>query len=169
MSQGIHSTPQELLDLARLGKKLKPKERQAVVTWLEGTGTMEQFGDYQLSQILQCKPTAIRRMVKKARQGFATAITAEDAMQYMVNYLRSNDTLIRECRKQVLDPAVVGTGLHPVYIRLLKELEAEKIEMLQSIGVIPKELGRMTAVEENWKATISTEGVTGVHEVENEG
>lgn len=161
---GIHSTPQELLELARLGQKLKPKERQAVISWLEVSGEIEKYGEHQLSQILQCKPATIKGYIHKARRTQAQAITAEDAMNYMVSFLRSTDVMIKECKKMVMDPKIAGSGIHPVYMRLLKELESEKIEKLQSIGVIPKELGRMTAVEEHWEATVSEKGVTAVRE-----
>lgn len=137
------------------------------MTWLEASGQMEQFGDHQLSAILGCKPHSIRRMVRKAQQGIAAAITEKQAMEYMADFLGSINVMIKECRKQVLDPNMAGQGLHPVYIRLLKELESEKIEKLQSIGVIPKELGRMTAVEEVWEARVSDKGVTSVREVED--
>jgi hypothetical protein len=167
MSTGIANTPEDLFDLAKCGKRLKPKERMSVVMWLEGSGKLEEVGEYQLAKILQCKPASVRNYVKKAREGFAAAISAEDAMAYMVSYLRSSDALIRECKDQIKNPAMHGTGLHLGYMRLLKEVEAEKIEKLQSIGVIPKELGRLTAIKEEWKATVSDEGVTGVHSVED--
>jgi hypothetical protein len=165
MSTGIANTPEELFDLAKCGKRLKPKERVAVVTWLEGSGRLEEIGEYQLARILQCKPASVRNYIKKARLVFASAISAEDAMAYMVSYLRSTDALIKECKAQLKNTNLHGTGLHLGYMRLLKEVEAEKIEKLQSIGVIPKELGRLTAIKEEWKATVSDEGVTGVHSV----
>lgn len=165
MSLGIANTPEELFNLAQLGQKLKPKERMAVITWLEGAGRIDEIGDHQLAQILKCTPASVRNYIKKARKGFAAAISAEDAMAYMVSYLRSVDTLIKEAKKQLSDAKLVGTGLHLGYMRLLKEVEAEKIEKLQSIGVIPKELGRLTSVKEEWKATVSDEGVTSVHSV----
>lgn len=167
MSTGIANTPEELFDLAKCGRKLKPKERQAVVTWLESRGKIEEIGEHQLAFILKCKAGSVRTYIKKARLGFAAAITAEDAMGYMARYLRSTDALIGECKTQLADPDMRGTGLHLGYMRLLKEIEAEKIEKLQSIGVIPKELGRLTSVKEEWKATVSDEGVTGVGPVGN--
>jgi hypothetical protein len=160
MSLGIINTPEELFDLATLGQKLNPKQRQAVVLWLERHGKVEEIGESQLTKILQCKPIALKGYIKKARVALAAAVTSEDAMAYMVGFLRSTDLMIKEAKKQML--ACPGTGLQQGYMRLLKELEAEKIEKLQSIGVIPKELGRLTAIKEEWIATVSESGVASV-------
>jgi hypothetical protein len=161
-------TPKELFQLAQLGHKLKPSERLAVVTWLEGSGEIEQYGPAQLAQVFGCKPAAIKKLTRKARQAFAAAITEEDAMAYMVNFLRSTDVLIKECKKMLADANIPGTQLHLGYMRLLMEVETEKIEKLQSIGVIPKELGRLTSVKEEWIAEVSDEGVTSVREAGDE-
>jgi predicted transcriptional regulator len=169
MSLGIINTPEELFDLAKLGQKLKPKQRQSVVSWLESSGKIEEIGEFQLAKILQCKPAAVREYVKKARGVLAQAITSEDAMAYMVNFLRSYDIMIKEAKDNLLDPKMKGTGLQQGYMRLLKELEAEKIEKLQSIGVIPKELGRLTAIKEEWTATVSESGVASVGRTGEDG
>jgi hypothetical protein len=162
MAIGHAQTPEELLALAKLGQSLTPKQRQSVVTWLEASDKLEEIGDIQLAAIFKCKPASIRGYRNKARKAFAAAITSEDAMDYMARFLNSFDILIKEARKQVREcPA--GTGAHLGYMRLLKEVESEKIEKLQSIGVIPKELGRLTAIKEEWIATVSDKGVTSVH------
>lgn len=165
---GITNTPEELFNLAQLGRKLKPKERQSVVVWLEATGKIDEYDDHRLAQIFRCKPASVREYVNKARKGFAAAISAEDAMGYMVNFLRSYDTMIREAKKQLQDPKMSGTGLQQGYMRLLKELESEKIEKLQSIGVIPKELGRLTAIKEEWIASVSESGVASVRPADDD-
>jgi hypothetical protein len=161
-------TPEDLLNAASLGKKLKPKERRDVVLWLEKNGKLENYGEVGLANIFGCKPSAIRDYVRKARRTIALAITEEDAMSYMADFLESCNAIIKECKKALADTNMFGQGLHPVYMRLLKETEAEKIEKLQSIGVIPKELGRMTSVKEEWEAVVSDSGVASVHEVGSE-
>lgn len=159
MASAYHS-PEELLAAAKLGIKLKPKQRLAVVIWLETSGEIENYPDPLLAKAFGCRPAAIKRYRKLAREEFAKAISAEQAMNYMADFVRSYDFLIREAKEALKGNK--NTGLHQGYMRLLKEIEAEKIEKLQSVGVIPKELGRLTTATEEWTAVVSEDGVASV-------
>lgn len=158
MAATVLYTPDELLQQATLGRKLKPKERLAVMVHLEKTGDVNQYPDSQLAKLLGCKLSTLAQYRNKARATVASAISPDEAMNYMAEFVRLQDLLIQEAREG-LRSAPKNSGVHQGYMRLLKEVSAEKIEKLQSIGVIPKELGRLTTISEEWVATISAEDV----------
>jgi hypothetical protein len=83
-------------------------------------------------------------------------------MNYMAEFVRIQDFLIREAMDGI-KTGPKNTGLHQGYMRLLMEANDTKVAKLQSIGVIPKELGRLTTVAEEWTAVIS-DGVASVHQ-----
>ena len=161
MSEIQFFTPEDLLKAAELGKKLKPKERRLVILWLERSGEIDRFSDAQLAQLFKCKPSSIATYRSLARQTLAQAITAEEAMNYMAEFMRHYDLLIKEAKIGIHD-SERGSIAHQQYMRLLKDVASEKIDKLQSIGVIPKELGRLTHMKEEWVAEVSDEGVASV-------
>jgi hypothetical protein len=152
-------TPEELLSRARLGAKLRAKERLEVVLWLEKTGEYAALPEGKLAQDLGCKVGSLRKLRAKAKQTLAAAISPEEAMTYMAEYLRLQDLVIAEATQQIKQ-APGGSQLHQGYLRLLMEASGEKIAKLQSIGVIPKELGRLTTISEEWVATIADDVAT---------
>lgn len=161
-------SPEDLFEAAKLGKKLKPKERLQVVVWLETSGEIQKYPEIQIANIFGCRVQAIKRYRQRAKEELAQSITTEQAMNYMADFLRSLDLAIKECKDSLTGSnAQKNCGLHQGYLRLLKELEAEKIEKLQSIGVIPKELGRLTTITEEWVAEVSEEGVASVRQSED--
>lgn len=158
MAAVVHYTPEELFQRAQLGVKLKPKERLSVVVWLEKSGTVLEWNEGKLAQTLGCKIGKLRTLRTEAQGVVAAAISPEQAMNYMAEFVRLHDLVISEAVWGVKN-APKNTGLHQGYMRMLMEASGEKVAKLQSIGVIPKELGRLTTVAEEWTATISEGGV----------
>lgn len=130
------------------------------MVWLEKTGEIQNWQENKLAKTLGCKVGKIKDLRKSAQAKLAEAISPVEAMNYMVEYVRLNDFLIQQAVQGVKN-APANTQLHQGYMRLLMELSSEKVSKLQSIGVIPKELGRLTTVAEEWTAII-TEGVASV-------
>jgi hypothetical protein len=160
MASVLHYTPKELFEAAQLGLKLKPKQRLLVMVWLEKTGKISETAESQLAQILGCKIGSLRRLRTAARAEVASAISPAEAMNYMAEYVRHQDLVIAESL-DCLKTGPKNTGLHQGYMRILMEASSEKVTRLQSIGVIPKELGRLTTVAEEWTAVIN-DGVVSV-------
>ena len=160
MAATVHYTPEELFAAAQLGKKLKPKERLTVMVWLEKTGEAADWKDGQLAQTLGCKVGTLHVLRKNAQKYVAALISPDEAMNYMAEFVRLQDLLIKEALAGI-KAGPVSTGIHQGYMRLLMEVSDAKVAKLQSIGVIPKELGRLTTVAEEWTATIA-DGVASV-------
>ena len=158
----LNYMPEELFKGAQLGHKLKRRDRLNVMVWLEKTGTIHDWQEKPLAQVLGCKVGALRRLRNEARQVMASAISPAEAMNYMTEFVRNIDFLIKEAYESI-KAGPKNTGLHQGYMRLLMEANGEKVAKLQSIGVIPKELGRLTTVTEEWTAVI----VDGVASVSN--
>lgn len=152
----IFYSPEELLQRAQLGAKLKPKERLEVVLWLERTGNIQSYPDGKLAQALGCKVNGIKKLRAEARHALASAIAPEEAMNYMAEFVRVHDLLIAEAIDG-MKGAPKFSQAHQGYMKLLMEASSQKVAKLQSIGVIPKELGRLTTVAEKWVATISND------------
>lgn len=154
----ILNTPEELLDLAQLGRKLKPRERVQVMVWLERSGEIDKYSEHDVAKIFGCKVGAVKKYRRKARTELASAITAEEAMNYMADFVRSLNYVIKEAKEALKDDRMRGTGIGQAYLRILMDAESEKVDKLQSVGVIPKELGRLTTVKEEWVAEVSPDG-----------
>ncbi len=154
----VINTPDELFNLAQLGRKLKPRERLQVMVWLERSGQIEKYSEHDIARIFKCKVGAVKQYHRKARQELASAITTEEAMNYMADFVRSLNFIIKEAKTALGDEHMRGTGIGQAYLRILMDAESEKIDKLQSVGVIPKELGRLTSVKEEWVAEVAPEG-----------
>lgn len=161
MAAVVNYTPEELFQRAQLGAKLKPRERLTVMVWLEKSGEVMAWQENKLALALGCKLGSLRKLRVEAQREVASAISPEQAMNYMAEFVRLHDLLIREAVDGVKN-APKNTGLHQGYMRLLMEASGEKVAKLQSIGVIPKELGRLTTVAEEWTAIIH-EGIASCH------
>jgi hypothetical protein len=153
MAAVVNYTPDELFKLAQLGRKLKPRERLDVLVWLEKSGTINEWQENKLAMALGCKLKSLRKQRSEAQRVVASYISPSEAMNYMAEFVRIQDLLIAEATYGVKN-APKNTGYHQGYMRLLMEASGEKIAKLQSIGVIPKELGRLTTVAEEWTAVI---------------
>ncbi len=125
--------------------------------WLEKSGEALNWEEHKLAQVLGCKFKSLQKTRNAARVVVASSISSAEAMNYMAEYVRLQDMLIKESLDGIKN-APKNTGLHQGYMRLLMDASGEKVTKLQSIGVIPKELGRLTTVAEEWVAVIS-EGV----------
>ncbi len=158
----VNYTPEDLFKRAQLGVKLKPKERLSVMVWLERTGTINDWQEKPLAQVMGCKVGSLRKARAEAQQVVASAISPSEAMNYMAEFVRIHDFLIKEAT-EAIKAGPRNTGMHQGYMRVLMEASGEKVAKLQSIGVIPKELGRLTTVAEEWTAVI----VDGVASVSN--
>lgn len=162
MAAVVNYTPKELFERAQLGAKLKPRERLDVMVWLEKSGEIANWQENKLAQVMGCKVGSLRKVRNSAQRVVASAISPNEAMNYMAEFVRIHDFLIAEATTAIKQ-GPGNTGLHQGYMRLLMEASGEKVAKLQSIGVIPKELGRLTTVAEEWTAVI----VDGVASVSN--
>ncbi len=165
MADSTEKTVIELFLLSELGRFPKPKERREIVLYLERSGEIENHREDVLAKQLGCSKNALKKDRQRAWQTLAKAISSEEAMTYMADYCRHIDNLIKEGYAGLKEAVKGGTG-HPHYIRLIGELVESKVNKLQSVGVIPKELGRLTTLEEEWIAAASDEGVVSVKEKE---
>ena len=119
----IYYTPEQLLDRARLGAKLRPKERLAVVLWLEKTGQYNDHPEGKLAKDLGCKVGGLKKLHHQAKQIMAAAISPEEAMNYMAEYLRLQDLIIEQAAKEI-KACPSGTMVHQGYMRLLMDASA---------------------------------------------
>lgn len=142
----------ELLEEAQKGKKLKPKERLQVVVHLEKTKKIDDWPEHMLAVALGCSRQAIRKYRAQAREIFAASLSPEEAMNILADFSGWYDFLIKEARAG-LDKSTKGSQAHQAYLRIIGELWDGKVTKLQSVGVIPKELGRLTTIAEEWVAT----------------
>jgi hypothetical protein len=152
--------PDELYKQAQQGLKLTPSQRRAVIAHLEEQGEIQ--SNYELAAIFRVDERVIRRDRTRLLRTNAKAIHPEQALLYIAAYVRSHDQAIAQCRLG-LKKAQPGTPTHQMYLKLLSDLEERKASKLQSIGVIPKELGRLAITEEKWIAVFSDEGLASVH------
>lgn len=159
-------SPQDLYEVAKQKtRRLKPKERQAVIMYLEEQDEIQ--SNYQLAALFQCDEKAIRRDRQVVMQEYSSQITPDNAMKFVARYLKDQDELIRKA-KAGLDQTTPGGLMHSKYVALLSDLQARKIKTLQDISVVPKELGHLSVTEEIWQASVSEDGVTGVQRVDGE-
>lgn len=166
MAALTEKTAEDLIAAAQLGLKVKPKDRLAAIVYLERTGKIEEYKEKQLADIFKVSIAAIARDRAAARQMFAEAISADEAMNYMAEFVRNYDILIAEARKALkqVEPGMIA---HQSYLRILADLWDKKIDRLQGIGVIPKELGRLTTIKEEWIAEAAHDtGVVSVRQAE---
>lgn len=161
MGSTVRHSPQDLIDAAHLGRKLKPSERLQVVVHLEKEGEIKKYTERDLAKLLGCSIANLRKYRQQTREMMAAAISADEAMNYMADFVRAYDILLKRA-EEGLNAAKPNTGLHQGYLRIIAELWDNKINKLQSVGVIPKELGRLTSLKEEWIAEASPEGIISV-------
>jgi hypothetical protein len=143
----------DLLKLAESGAQLGTQQRRRVIASLDAGDkyhTAEELG-----VMLHVDDRTIRSDRYKIGHSYAQNMDPQHAMRFVVDFVQDHDRMIRKARR-ALDNAVEGTLAHQNYLKLLSDLSKRKIETLQSIGAIPKELGRLNVSEEHWVAT--TEG-----------
>ena len=167
MAEATDKTVTDLFLAAELGRKPRAKERRDIVLYLERTLQINDHRDTQLAKKLGCSLKTLSNDRKRAQDILAAGITSEQAMFFMSDYLRHIDLLIVEAKLGMKQAVLGGTG-HAHYVRLVGELVDSKITKLQSVGVIPKELGRLNTVQEEWHAEASKDGVLDVHRAPEE-
>jgi hypothetical protein len=140
---------------------LTPRERREAVAYLDDHG----FGDdnrdlsnYELADLFDVSEKIIREDKKRILAEYTSVISPAEALSYVGQYLRSHDGLIVRA-KHGLAKSKPGTQAHQHYLRLISDLEAKRIQILQEIGAVPKELGRLNVTEERWVATVSNDGI----------
>jgi hypothetical protein len=161
MAAVINYTPEELFNRAQLGTKLKLRERREVMFWLEKSGIIQDWSERNLAKTLGVKIGALKKLRLEAQTLCAASISPAMATHHMAEYVRIMDFVIKDAQDGVKG-APKNTGTHCGYLRLLMEAVSEKIAKLQSVGVIPKELGRLTNISEEWTAVIE-DGIASVH------
>jgi hypothetical protein len=155
----------ELLEIAkRKSRKVKPDERRRVIRLLEESwstaGYPQEPSNYELADLFDVDESIIRRDKRKIEKEYTSVITPDDAMSFVGWYCKGIDALIRDARAGMLASPLGSLG-HQNYIKILADLRKRKIEMLQEIGAIPKELGTLNTTEETWEAYVLPDGTTG--------
>jgi hypothetical protein len=156
-----------LLEIAQTkSRKLSVDERRLVVAHIIEHGLPDENGklvdpsNCDLAMLFGVNESQIRSDKKRIYQEYAAAITPEDAMGLVSAFLVEHNALIRRA-KTGLAACAPGTMGHWTYLKQISELEKRKIEMLQSCGLVPKELGALTVNEEHWVAYVLPDGTTG--------
>lgn len=152
-------SPDKLYAEAQNGRKLSAPERRRVIAYLDEI--QEHYSNYQLAAVFGCDEKLIRLDRKRLMRAYANAITPENAMGFVADYIKTHDELIARSRK-ALDGLTEGGQSHRAYIALISELTQKRLKALQDIGVVERELGHLNVSEEKWVATVSKEGITSV-------
>jgi hypothetical protein len=154
----------ELFEIANTGtRKLTPRERRRVIQFCDDHGVEDQsgkpkdFSNYELAKIFSVDEKIIRNDKKKLLKNYTSAITPEDAMSYVGEFVQGHDRLMRHAFRG-LKASPEGTLSHQNYIKILSDLHKRKVGMLQEIGALPKELGHLNVSEEHWEAYIQDDG-----------
>ena len=159
------STPvSELFEIAQSKtRKLTPQERREVITYLEEAGARDKSGvskplsNYQLAELFDVDVKVIRVDKKKILKEYTSAITPDEAMVFVGTFMQGHDDLLRRTVK-ALNEIPHGTLTHAKYLQLASDLHKRRVQMLQEIGALPKELGNLNVNEELWEAYISDDG-----------
>lgn len=157
----MSKSPADLYAAAQKGERLTPKERRSVIAYLDETD--QHASNYELARLFQCDEKAIRRDKERLLRRYASHINPKAAIVYVAKYTKEHDALIRSA-KEGLRKQTAGTAAHQQYLRLVSDLEERRIAKLQSIGIVPKELGAQTVSEESWVAEFTDDGVALVHQ-----
>lgn len=166
----------ELLDIAQnKTRRLTPRERRSVIRYVEehgvkdaATGVSKPLSNYQLADLFSVDEKIIRIDKRKLLKDYTKLITPEDAMVYVGTFMQGHDDLLRRAIK-ALDDMPHGTLAHAKYLQITSDLHKRRVQMLQEIGALPKELGNLNVNEELWEAVIQDDGngnaTTGVRRV----
>ena len=156
------AAPDDLYAKAQSGKgsELSATERRLVIAHMDEIGELS--SNLELAQMFGVDERQIRKDKARLVRAYAKRIAPDQAMNFIAAYTRNHDILIAQARKG-LKAANPGTPAHQYYVKLISDLEERKVTKLQSIGVIPKELGRLAITEEKWIAVFSDEGTASVH------
>lgn len=167
------ATPEELLaivedDVRKRQRELTPKERRVVIEYLESNGwkspaTAKDYdSNYRLADLFFVSEATIRVDKKSILKAYTKDITPAQALTFVGEYMRSHDHLIRRAERG-LNATVAGSLGEQNYLRLISDLRAKWMKLLQEIGAVPKELGRLNVTEEHWVAEVSDDGITSLH------
>lgn len=162
-------SPDVLLQVAvSKERRLTAKERRFVLAYL-----MERKIDpeakayrsnYQLAALFGVNETTIRNDKAKIFREYSSQITPDRAIAFVTDALKAQDRLIRRAESALVD-CQSGSLAEREYIELLDKLEARRFKIVQDIGIVAKELGRLQVAEETWEATVNEDGVTSVSQV----
>lgn len=151
--------PADLYVDAQKGIKLSQRERRQVITYLDEAG--ETPTNSELAKVFQVDEKVIRRDRSRLLRQYGSQISPTHAIMFVAKYVRNQEQLLKSA-KLALSKATQGTLAHQNYLKLCSDLEERILTKLQSIGVVPKELGHMTVTEEKWVAEFADNGVASV-------
>lgn len=155
-------SPADLYADAQKGTaKLSPQERRLVIAHLEEIGEVP--SNYELARLLLVDEKVIRRDRLRILRQYASSLTPTQAMSFVAKYVRNQERYLSAARV-ALSKASSGTLAHQQYIKLCSDVEERIMTKLQSIGIVPKELGHMSISKEEWIAEFADNGIATVRQ-----
>lgn len=171
-------TPEQLWDIAESKeRKLTVDERRDVLRWLDEDGHREMpdpqdpsktisfsvraYSNYKLGAVFGVNEKQIRKDRELIRKQAMTALTPEQALAFVEDFLREHNALIRRAELG-LEACEAGSQTQVMFLRLISDLRKRHIALLQEVEVVPKQLGNLNITEEIWEATVSRDDVTSV-------
>lgn len=165
----IPKTPLELLADAQNKVRLVSDDRRRVIAYIaeygyKENGKYKDLSNVEMAALFQVDEAVIRRDKKKVLKEQSGSLTPEESMEFVQDFLFEHNALIRRA-KEGANHSPLGTLTHIRYIQTLSVLFQQKIKILQETGLLPKELGHMSVTDEQWRAYVLEDGVTGVEKV----
>ena len=161
--------PMELLKDAQNKVRLTSVDRRRVIAYIaeygyKENGKYKDLSNVEMAELFQVDEAVIRRDKKKIAKEQSGTLSPEESMEFVHEFLQEHNALIRRA-KEGLNQAPGGTLNHVRYIQTISVLAQQKIKILQETGILPKELGHLGVTQEDWRAYVLEDGVTGVEKI----
>lgn len=158
-------THSEILVLrAEQGEKLVADERRDAVAYL--TVVRPDMGHMELGRLFQVSDTTIREDKEKIRKRMAEELTSDDIGLVINDIRRSYEHDMVELARST-KACTYGTNNWLAHVKAKRDFEKQYIEMLQSLGFYPKNLGNISKTQFIFKAVVAKGGGVNTVAVEN--
>lgn len=148
-------TVEELLELAKSGKRLETKERRHCIRYV--LGTQPDITQAELSRIFHVTEGAIRKDIQKIREDRANRLTSDDIKLVIADIVMSFERQVRDIERSK-SKCEKGSMTYLKHCQTIFDLEQKKVAILQELGFYPKNLGTMSVNKYEFKAMVTQGG-----------
>lgn len=146
---------EKLLEQAKKGERLSPKERRHVIAFLMATNA--EATNVELGQMFGVTERQIRLDKKSIREERSKLIREEDVGLVIADILMDYDRNIRDIERSKRH-SKVGTPNFRQHCESAMKMRLDTVRALQDLGWLPKNLGNMTVAKFSYKAVVEKDG-----------
>jgi hypothetical protein len=146
---------EKLIDRARAGERLNPKDRRHCIAYI--IGTQPTVTNVEMAELFKVSERQIRIDRKSIREEKSKLLKEEDIGLVIVDIAMRCEQQIRDIERSK-QKCQLGTRAYMEHCRAIFKIELEKVSALQNLGYYPKNLGNMTIDKYEYKAIVSKDG-----------